>query len=241
MDKYLKLLEKVATAKGIVFVFILTMLCFFVYKNLDFITEIKFTIDKSQGITKTQNSPIQNNVKKDEKQSLAMDLRFEKIELSPIDFKLPSYFLVEIKNHAPINTNEVDIQINFGDSSYERYEISPKDICKNLTDLNDKSILKIKCSNLIPNESVYIYAMLNHPVFNNISGVVKDRFRVGNIRTINYTYDNYKDSKRSKMSFFSGDVIGFFQFIFCVALIPLVGYLVLAILVFIEKLLKIFE
>ena len=66
IDKFIKSIERLASAKVIVILLIVGLGSFFVYKNIDFITEITFKIDQSK-TKESEGKKEDKKIKKGEK------------------------------------------------------------------------------------------------------------------------------------------------------------------------------
>lgn len=181
-----ELLKKIATAKGITAVLIIVFLAIFVWRNLDFLTEVSFTMKKSDTKVESKNaSSKQNN-------SGIPQLSLGEIILSPIPRKLPSFAVFEIKNPGSAPTTHIRVAINFGVAKVVAYEvIGPKQEDVKGSD-PEQSVLNLDIAQLRPQESAYIYVQTSTPSFKKIALSSSDTTTV-----IEYTYRDFLESKDS--------------------------------------------
>jgi hypothetical protein len=201
MDSFLKFLAKFATAKGIVLLIVVVLLVIFVIRNLDFITEVTFKIDKSKNKPTEQIDTIKHQkdtlaksviIKKD---SVTM-LSIEKVALCPQSFRLHSYFYVEIKNTGSYPAKNVTVIIDYGKSKFDTLEFKPEfPKPEIISSVHDKNIFKIKYSELLQNQSIYLYSFLDIPMFKGITLIWDNSTRIQT-----YDYQQFLKDENSSQS-----------------------------------------
>lgn len=155
-------IKKVSTAKGITVLLILFFLALFVWKNLDFLTEVSFTFKKEE------TTKVDSSTKKETSNGIPQ-LELGKILIPPSPEKLPSIVVFEIKNPGSAITKEAHINIDLGAAKVIEYEIiGPKEEDVKTSGTN-KSILNIDIKQVRPHESIYLYLHTSIPTFKKIS------------------------------------------------------------------------
>lgn len=177
------LLKKIATAKGVTAILIILFLGIFVWRNLDFLTEISFTMKKADTKEETKSTTSKN-------ESGIPQLSLGEIILPPTPRKLPSFAVFEVKNPGDAPTTHVRIAIDLGASKVIAYEvIGPKQEDISGSD-PDQSVLNVDIAALRPQESAYIYVETNNPTFRKIALSSNDTTGV-----VEYTYRDYIERK----------------------------------------------
>jgi len=218
------ILKKVATAKGVTAILIIVFIGIFVWKNLDFLTEVQFTLKKLDKKTETQKSELEK------KASGVPQLAFGEIVLSPASKKLPSIVVFRIDNPGSAVTKAIRIVINFGPTKVIEYEvIGPKE--EDVTGSNaGQSVINLDINELRPHESTYIYALTSYPSFDKIAISSNDTTSV-----IEYTYKDYLAKKQPEASpnFFT-----FLKFLFGAFIVVMVIYFTGVMIIIINNWLK---
>lgn len=93
-------------------------------------------------------------------------IHIEEIQLTPVDFDIPSSFYIEISNNWRL-ANDITVLIDFGKAKTEECAIKPNDEL-NISISGDEYILKVKVKELLKNESLYIYCLISLPAFKKI-------------------------------------------------------------------------
>lgn len=156
------LFKKILTAKGITALLVLFFLAVFIWKNLDFLTEVSFTF---------KNEPAQkSDIKKEEHKSNGVaQIDFGNIFVPPTPEKLPSIVVFEIKNAGTAITENARINIDLGASKVIGYEvIGPRKTDVSGSEVGN-SILNIDIKVIRPHESAYVYIQSSTPIFKKIS------------------------------------------------------------------------
>lgn len=159
-DKISAFLHKLASAKIITLILIVGVAAYFIHKNFDFITEITFKVDRPSGSAK---------------QSSENDDRFQWADISvnttliPLQFDIPSYFLVSVTNSGPANANKLEVLVDVGRAKVTDIDIKPKDRCSissGKTVANDP--IRVLCQRVNVGESIYIYSLLSEATFRSV-------------------------------------------------------------------------
>lgn len=137
-----------------------------------------------------------------------LEISIEDFELAPKNFnRLPSYFYLEVKNVGILKAEKVNISIDFGTATYGNIEVVPeanlsyfsnmkmdgKDwVVAHMSDVykaRNSNNIEIDYNNLSKDESIYIYAFLTQPHFEEISITAKNKEQ----KKFNkiYTYNDY--------------------------------------------------
>jgi|GEM_PF-5486065 len=160
IEKISAFLHKLANAKIITLILILGVSGFFVYKNFEFITEITFKVERPNDLTK---------------QSPAKDERYKytnitiNATLTPLQFDIPSYFLVEVTNSGPAVATNIETLIDLGRSKITSLDIKPKDRCSiSSGNIDSSEPIRVVCKTLNVGESLYIYSLLSEATYRNI-------------------------------------------------------------------------
>jgi hypothetical protein len=113
-------LPKLANAKILALLIVLGVVAYFVYKNFDFITEIPFKVDRPNGSAKQSLSDDDRN-----------KFTTAKVDtnLIPLQFDIPSYFLVSVTNSGPATAKQMEILVDIGRAKVTSMDIKPKDRC----------------------------------------------------------------------------------------------------------------
>lgn len=232
MDKLIKSLDKIASAKILVALIIIGLVAFFVYRNFDFITEITFKIDRSKKndfVSEEKGEASKKEKGTDTKVTPYSDVRIENIQISPIDFDLPAYFFLELQNRGTKASSGDSIIIDFGRANIENCEIRPKDSCKIIAGDEGGNLLKIGTESTAPKQSIYVYALLTRPSFKKIIIESKDK-----THSIFYSFDDYLKKIRD-MGSSSGGYMTFWKVVGTIALFIFAAYLFIAFLVLLNR------
>lgn len=85
----------------------------------------------------------------------------------PVNTSIDSAFFVEVINYSQITAKDVNIKINFGESSVSKCETLPEN--KFFEEKESKnSIINITVGEILGRDSFYIYCLISHPVFDSI-------------------------------------------------------------------------
>jgi len=127
------------------------------------------------------------------------NLIISRIELSPKDFNIPSYFYFQVENKGTRTIENLDIIIDLGKAKYEKYDYSKKVEIYPITDSIDKSFLKFKVPKIKQNQSIEIYSLQTFPVFKSITmnatNMTFDKL---------YTYEEFQKSEEGNVTESSG-------------------------------------
>jgi len=200
MDKFLKSLERLATAKGIVVLVIVLLVVFFTYKNLDFITEVTFKVDRPSG---TNEPPADPNFRAQENRKASFSI--VGAQLTPVDFALPVSFYAELRNDG-FATGGVEVMVDFGRAAVDTFEIRPANGYTLISGGIQQNTLKVQFPSVARDESVHLYALLTMPTFREVVANP-----IGEGLQSRLTYDAY--IARSSSRWLSSDFRVFLQFV----------------------------
>lgn len=158
VNDFLKAIERLANAKGIAALLVLLLVAFFVYRNVDLISGVTFTVnrDTSSAVQRAPATPRGNAA-----------FEIASVQLAPIDFALPSPFIAEIRNSGQ-EAGGGDVIVDFGGASIEQFEVQPAAAATLVSGGTGAGTLKLRLPNVSRGESIYIYALLSSPTFRRI-------------------------------------------------------------------------
>jgi hypothetical protein len=230
MEHFFNILQKIATAKGTVVLIVAAFLAFFVYKNFDFMTEITFKIDRPKSTTEVQHAKESNSKKSTSKKNTTTNyFLFADVQVTPSAFNIPSYIYAEVRNAGSDLVREVEIVIDLGKAQAEQADIKPSDKCSFSQNVKGESIVRVKCSEVTANESIYFYALTSMPIFQKI--IVSSS---GSVSPIQYSWSNILEKKESS-SLLSPGTIGFLWFLVCAVIFVFSVYFIIVAIVFMNK------
>ena len=221
-----ELLKKIATAKGITALLIIAFLAIFIWRNLDFLTEVTFTLRKPETKTETKIKATETEKKNTGVPQLALG----EVMLPPSPRKLPYFAVFEIKNSGSVPTKDVRTTLDFGAAKVVAYEvIGPKKEEVSGSDTG-QSIIKLNIVQLGPKESAYLYVQTSNPSFKSIALSSSDTTSV-----VEYSYSNYLEEKKSRGS---PTFMGYLLFLLGGFLLVMTFYLTAALIQKLNKWLK---
>lgn len=160
IEKISAFLQKLSTAKVITALLILGAAAFFIYKNFDFITEITFKVDHPK------TSAPQTQAYEDRFKWASIEVG---TTLIPLQFDIPSYFLVSVKNTGPAIAKHLEVSIDLGRARITSIDIKPKDRCAiSSGSAGTADPIRVVCQIVNVGDSVYIYSLLSEPSFRNV-------------------------------------------------------------------------
>jgi hypothetical protein len=224
IEKILALLHKLANAKIITLLLILGTAAYFIHKNLDFITEVTFKINHSSD-QQTQTPP--------KNESNLYSTIAVVTDLIPLQFDIPSYLLITIKNNGPANANNLEALVDTGKAKVNSLDIKPKDRCSisSGTKVSTEPI-RVICKVVNAGESIYIYSLLSEATFRSVLITSPNLYSPVIVKDI----ENRKEEP-SGITF--ADVITFvIEGTAAIAVILIGMYLLGALINFLEKLFK---
>jgi hypothetical protein len=154
-------------------------------------------------------------VKKEEKIKLEKIKELEKnknarisinnVYVPPINTKIKSILFAKIENTSPVIAEDLNIKVNFGESTVYTCEVQPINILKNEKDL-ENGTFEFNITTLKKEEEIYIYCQMSNPIFKSI-------LVTGNnlVTSEKYTFEYYKSSLNSFIS--KGQNLTFFEFL----------------------------
>lgn len=200
MEGLIRRVEKLANIKGVTVLVLLLMVGFFVYRNLDFIYEITFKIDRPH---QTPAAPQQPPLK------YARFLQIERVDVPPAAFGLPAYFLVAVRNNGR-ETGAAEFTVDFGRALVQQFETRPTENVTVISGGVGSSAIKLLFQQVGPDEAVYLYALTSQPGFAQIS------IRGGGNSPKVVKADDFK---AGELRFFNSNMMSFFRFVFGVLLV----------------------
>jgi hypothetical protein len=171
MDDFFKNIERLANLKGIVILLLILIVSFFVYRNLDFITEITFKVDKSKQTAQSDSSKQNANNQTAKPVSAGGYAEFEILDLSlsPIDFRLPKYFYFEVHNKSNAGAYNVTVTIDLGRANLTDIEVRSASVVQVFRSDSVSNLVKVNLSFIGKEESAYFYLLLTNPSYKRIS------------------------------------------------------------------------
>lgn len=152
INKFFKILS---SAKGIVLALVILILGIFIWNNLDFMSEVTFT--------------IKNEATGDSKKEAKAYLDFGSIFIPPSPKHLPTIIVFEVKNPSDVVSRNARINIDLGTSKAIDYEV----IGPNVNDVSKTtpgtSLINIDLKLIRPHESAFIYIQSTNSTFKRIS------------------------------------------------------------------------
>lgn len=218
-------LKWLATAKGLTVALILVFMAIFVWRNIDFITEISFTLHKPD---QTKSSPEARKEIKAKNEGIPM-LAVGMVIVPPAPRGLPSIVVFEIKNPGTGITHNVRVSIDLGSAKLIGYEVLGLRPDQSSGTTAGTSLLNIQLEEIGPKESIYVYAQTSTPTFQKIVLSSTDL-----VSPITYSYDNFREGS-------SNNHDGFFAFLDFLGgsfLLVMSVYLTLVLITWLNKLFK---
>jgi len=165
-----------------------------------------YTHFDSKGL-KVEQIPSQTQTT-DTKESASVTIA--KIQLTPVDFDIPSSFYIEIENSYLRVAKDINVLIDFGEAKIEKCSVKPDDK-SNITINGDEYILKLKAKELLKNESLYVNCLISLPAFKKIL------VTGGNISIDKeLTYASYKSQLEEEPTSGWSNFFSFLAAIFCI-------------------------
>ena len=156
-----EILKRLATAKGVTVTLIAVFLFIFVWSNIDFLTEVTFTVRKSDETA--QSLTVRDKVKA--KHEGLPELAIRKVLLPPAPRDLPVIVVFELANPGSGIVHNVRGSFDFGSAKVLNYELlgpSPDSVTASPP---GSSLITITVQEMGPGESVYLYAQTSLPTF----------------------------------------------------------------------------
>lgn len=94
-------------------------------------------------------------------------LTISNVYVPPINTSIESAFFVQIENDSLNIAKDITIKINFGESSISKCETLPNNKFSENKEFNS-SILTFSVGDIQRKDSLYIYCLISHPVFDSI-------------------------------------------------------------------------
>jgi len=168
---------------------------------------------------KTEDKTIEKNKSEN---TGTENLVINKLELCPINSKLPAYFFIEIKNKGSKKLKNISLEIDFGRASIIGVDLTGNNSIEK-QDTTKSNELFVLYSELVENETKSIYCLLSQPVFSSI------KINGENLMySKEYTYKNFIESDGVEKSKLSGFfvflllIFGFILFVFALFFISMV-------------------
>ena len=179
------------------------------------------------------NDSLNNsNADKELKKNGTENLVISRIELSPKDFKLPSYFYIEIENKGSRIIKNLEIIIDLGKAKYQEFDYSRSVGMTSIIDSNDKSFIKFEVPYIKENQTIEFYSLQSMPIFKSISmnasNMAFDKI---------YTYEEFVKSEEGENTESSG-FDSFLTAMLSLVIIVFTIYFVIVLITFLNKLFK---
>lgn len=237
MDEFTKLVSKLATAKGIVALLIVVMLLIFVYRNLDFITEISFKIDRPAPASverQEEKETAQTSATSPESKPRSSPfINIHNAYLTPMRFEVPSALYFELTNAATYSGFETTISIDVGRARASAVDWIPKSSCESSPEAAEQPIVTILCPEIAAKETIYFQLLLSVPEVREIV-----------IRSSGMTYPKELSSEdlfgeeesRDDEAFISPGMIAAFRVVFFLVALTFTIFFVVVIIAFLLSL-----
>lgn len=98
----------------------------------------------------------------------APSIDIERVQLTPVDFALPSAFFVEVRNSG-LGPGDAELLIDFGPAVIDSLEYRPTGVMRITSGGRGTNAVKALVHNLSENESLYLYAFISVPRFRDIT------------------------------------------------------------------------
>ncbi len=157
-----ELIKKITSAKGVTALLVFFFLGVFIWKNLDFLTEVSFTF-KRDNVSEEQVSSDK------EEASGVAQLDFGQTIVPPSPEKLPSIVVFEIQNPGSALTENVRVNIDLGVTKSIGHEVIGPKASEVSASEAGKPILNVDIKQLRPRESAYIYIHTTEPTFKRVA------------------------------------------------------------------------
>ena len=141
------------------------------------------------------------------------NLTISNIYVPPINTSLDSAFFVQIQNNSLNLAKDVVVKINFGESSVSSCETMPAKLISNEKIVS--SIISFSVGDIQRKDSLYVYCLLSHPVFESILLTGPNLFS-----NELYEFKQYMPSTRDNASSF----LNFFKVIASIVAVIFIGY-----------------
>jgi len=141
------------------------------------------------------------------------NLTISNIYVPPINTSLDSAFFVQIQNNSLNLAKDVVVKINFGESSVSSCETMPAKLISNEKIVS--SIISFSVGDIQRKDSLYVYCLLSHPVFESILLTGSNLFS-----NELYEFKQYIPSTKDNNSSF----IKFFKVIASIVAVIFIGY-----------------
>jgi hypothetical protein len=156
-----------------------------------------------------------------------------RIELSPKDFQIPSYFYFQVSNNGTRTIKNLEITVDLGKSIYEEFDFSRKVEIHSIIDSLDRSFLKFNIPNFKQYETIDCYSLLTLPIFESIT-----------MNASNMTFDkiySYEEFEKSEENIFntSSGFRTFLTVMLSLVIIVFTVYFVIIIITYLNKVFKI--
>ncbi|WP_153006790.1 hypothetical protein [Aeromonas schubertii] len=116
---------------------------------------------------KAEDRKIVEEKKEAEKSKDTASLTISNVYVPPINTAIESAFFAQIQNNSLSVAKDVVVRINFGESSVSKCETLPVNKI-NAQETFSSSILTFSAGDIQRKDSLYVYCLISHPVFESI-------------------------------------------------------------------------
>lgn len=168
---------------------------------------------------KTEATKISASKQQADKSKDTANLTISNVYVPPINTSLDSSFFVQIQNNSLNVAKDVVVKINFGKSSVSSCETIPKNLISE--EQRTSSIISFSAGDIQIKDSLYVYCLLSHPVFDSILLTGPNLFS-----NELYEFSQYMPVTKGNNSGF----ITFFKVIATIVAVTFIGYFTIIIL-----------
>lgn len=162
---------------------------------------------------KAEATKISESKKEADKSKDTANLTISNVYVPPINTSLDSSFFVQIKNNSRNIAKDVRVKINLGESSASSCETIPKNLISEKQ--KNTSVFSFSAGDIQRKDSLYVYCLLSHPVFESILLTGSNLFS-----NELYEFSQYMPETKNNGS----DFITFFKVIATIVAVIFIGY-----------------
>ena len=163
--------------------------------------------------SKAEATKIMESKQEADKSKDTANLTISNVYVPPVNTSLDSSFFVQIQNNSLNVAKDVKVKINFGESSVTNCETIPENLINEKQKIS--SVISFSAGDIQRQDSLYVYCLLSHPVFESILLTGSNLFS-----NELYKFSQYMPKKKDESSGF----ITFFKFIATIVAVIFIGY-----------------
>lgn len=115
---------------------------------------------------KAETTKVAKSKQEADKSKDTANLTISNVYVPPINTSLDSAFFVQIQNNSLNVAKDVVVKINFGESSVSSCETIPENLISDKQKIS--SMVSFSAGDIQRKDSLYVYCLLSHPVFESI-------------------------------------------------------------------------